>query len=256
MMKRSRAQRIRLVLIGFLLVAILGVGAAYGYWAVFNHHFSTVTEGQVYRSGAMPPKKLQNIVRRYGIRAVVDLRRPGEDVDAERAALAHLGVKHFHLPSDQIPNDETVDAFLDIVGHREYRPVLIHCKHGTGRAVLFSAIYRMECEGWPNERARRASRLLPWFGSFSSKSRKGIFIRDYVPRLRRASEATSGHWSWHGSTLAYRGRDIDCHSTHTTPPQPGEEGWRVVWTPELLFLPSHPGSCLQPGSLPVVGAGA
>lgn len=190
-MKRSRAWRIDLLLIGILLVGILIVGADYGYWAVLNYHFSTVTEGQVYRSGAMPPEKLQSIVRRYGIRAVIDLRDPGEQVNAERAALAQLGVKHFHLPSDQVPSDETVDAFLEIMDHREYRPVLIHCEHGTGRAVLLAAVYRMEYEGWSNERARRASRLVPWFGSFSSKRRKGIFICDYVPRLRRTSEAKS-----------------------------------------------------------------
>ncbi len=199
MMKRSRAWRIDLLLNVVLLVGILIVGADYGHWAVLNYHFSTVTEGQVYRSGAMPPEKLQSIVRRYGIRAVIDLRDPGEEVNEERAALTQLGVKHLHLPSEQIPKDETIDAFLEIMDHPEYRPVLIHCKHGEGRAVLFAAIYRMEYEGWSNERARRASRLLPWFGSFSSTRRKGIFILNYV-RRRRASKPASNHWLWHSST--------------------------------------------------------
>ncbi|MFQ5842068.1 MAG: tyrosine-protein phosphatase [Thermodesulfobacteriota bacterium] len=201
-MRRSGARRIGLPLIGVLLLGILSVVASYRYWAVLRYHFSTVTEGQVYRSGAMPPEMLQTIVRRYGIRAVVDLRDPGEEVDAEHAALARVGVKHLHVPSDQVPGDETVRAFLEIMDHREYRPVLIHCKHGTGRAVLFAAIYRMEYEGWSNERARRASRLLPFFGSFSSKRRKGLFIHDYVPRLRRTSEGKLNHWLWHGATMA------------------------------------------------------
>lgn len=187
-MKRSRARRVGLLLIGVLLVGVLGAGAGYGYWVLFDYRFSTVTEGQVYRSGAMPPETLLVKVRRYGIRAVIDLRRPGAEVDAERVALAQVGVKHFHLPSKQVPNDETIDAFLEILGHCEYRPVLIHCNHGEGRAVLFAAIYRIEYEGWSNERARRASRLLSSFGSFSSKSRKGIFIRDYGLRLSRTSK--------------------------------------------------------------------
>ena len=200
-MKRSRVRRIGLLLIGVLLLGILFAGAGYGYWAILNYHFSTVTEGQVYRSGAIPPEKLLSIVRRYGIRAVIDLRDPGEEVNEERAALAELGVKHLHLPSEQIPKDETIDAFLEIMDHPEYQPVLIHCEHGEGRAVLFAAIYRMEYEGWSNERARRASRLLPWFGSFSSKGSKGIFILNYVRRRRgRASEPTSNLWLCHGST--------------------------------------------------------
>ncbi len=182
-MKRLSARRVGLLLIGVLLVGVLGAGAVYGYWVLFDYRFSTVTEGQVYRSGAMPPEKLLVKVRRYGIRAVIDLRRPGAEVDAERVALAQVGVKHFHVPSDQVPNDETIDAFLEILGDCEYRPVLIHCKHGEGRAVLFAAIYRMEYEAWSNERARRASRLLSSISSFSSKSRKGVFIHDYGRRL-------------------------------------------------------------------------
>ncbi len=182
-MKRLSARRGGLLLIGVLLVGVLSGGAGYGYWVLFDYRFWTVTEGQVYRSGAMPPDKLLVKVRRYGIRAVIDLRRSGAEVDAERVALTQVGVKHFHLPSDQIPNDETIDAFLKILGHCEYRPVLIHCKHGEGRAVLFAAIYRIEYEGWPNERARRASRLLSSISSFSSKSRKGVFIHDYGRRL-------------------------------------------------------------------------
>lgn len=112
--------------------------------------------------------------------------------------LAQVGVKHFHLPFDQVPNDETIDAFIEILDHCEYRPVLIHCKHGEGRAVLFAAIYRMEYEAWSNERARRASRFLSSFGSFSPKSRKGIFIRDYCLRLSHASklpcQRAAVHW--------------------------------------------------------------
>ena len=33
-------------------------------------------------------------------------------------------------------------------------PVLIHCYHGVGRAQMFSALYRIEYEGWTNQEAR------------------------------------------------------------------------------------------------------
>ena len=183
--KRSNARRIGLLsIVVSLFVAVCG-GAIYGYWTVFEHRFSTITEGQVYRSGAMPPERLVSKVRQYGIRTVIDLRRHSDEVAAERSVLARMGVKHFHLPSQQVPADETVDRFLEIMKHQEYRPVLIHCTHGEGRGVLFAAIYRMEYEGWPNERARCASRFLSFRGSFSPESSKGIFIRNYVPCWRR-----------------------------------------------------------------------
>lgn len=33
-------------------------------------------------------------------------------------------------------------------------PVLIHCYHGTGRVILYSAIYKIEYENFTNEMAR------------------------------------------------------------------------------------------------------
>jgi protein tyrosine/serine phosphatase len=60
-------------------------------------------------------------------------------------------------------------------------PVLIHCEHGEGRAVLFSAIYRMEYENWDNEKARCASRVITYGTSFSLNASKGIYLHDYDP---------------------------------------------------------------------------
>ena len=170
------------LMIGALLIGVLGFGARYGHRSVFSHRFLTVIEGQVYQSGAMPPETLKKKVLGHGIRAVIDFRRPCDEVDAERTVLTKLGVKHFHLPSEQVPKDEVVDAFLEIIDHREYRPVLIHCNHGRGRAVLFAAIYRMEYEGWSNKRAQHVAYLQSGLGNFKSNSRKGTFILNYVPR--------------------------------------------------------------------------
>ncbi|NVM20328.1 MAG: tyrosine-protein phosphatase [Desulfobacterales bacterium] len=189
-MERSRARRIGRLLVGVLLVGVLCAGAGYGYWVFVNHRFAPVTEGQFYRSGAMPPETLQDIVRQYGIRTVIDFRESEyeDKIAAEHSALSRIGVQHFSLPSKQVPSDETVEAFLKIMEDPKNRPVLVHCKHGVGRAVLFSAIYRIEYEGWPNERARRASRLILYKSSFDSNRSKGIFLRNYTPRLRRAGQ--------------------------------------------------------------------
>jgi len=55
---RFNARRIGLLSIVALLFAAVCGGAVYGYWTVFEHRFATVTEGKVYRSGAMPPEQL------------------------------------------------------------------------------------------------------------------------------------------------------------------------------------------------------
>ena len=175
------------LMIVVLLIGALGAGAGY-YKRVSTYRFTTITEGQVYQSGAMPLEALKEKVKHYGIRAVIDFRSPRGNVDEENAFLTQLDVKHFNLPSGQIPENEVVESFLEIMDHPEYRPILLHCKHGIGRAVLFSAIYRMEYESWINEHARRKAYWQSTLSSsFKPNEEKGIFIRDYLPRQRRAT---------------------------------------------------------------------
>ena len=186
-MKQSNIRRFGRPLVGVLLVGLLIAAAGYGHWVFFNHRFFTVSEGQVYRSGAMPLETLQNKIKQYGIQAVIDFRKTLDAVDAEHKALTQMGVKHFSVPTGQVPTGKTVKAFLEIMDDRKNRPVLIHCHHGKGRAVLFSAIYRIEYEGWSNKDARRASRLILYKSGFSLNSRKGKFVLNYVPRSRLAN---------------------------------------------------------------------
>ncbi|MDY6987988.1 MAG: tyrosine-protein phosphatase [Thermodesulfobacteriota bacterium] len=189
--KRAKRRGNLRVAAGALLVAAACVGALYGYWAVLDHRFWAVSEGKVYRSAAMPPERLVKKARGYGIKTVIDLRRDPDEVAPERSALAEVGVRHLHLPSKQVPTEETVRGFLEIMDRQEYQPVLIHCEHGEGRAPLFSAIYRIEFEGWSKDRARRASSFLPFRGNFAPDSRKGMFLRNYVPRRQRNTQLPS-----------------------------------------------------------------
>ncbi len=61
-------------------------------------------------------------------------------------------------------------------------PVLIHCHHGTGRSILYSAIYRIEYEAFSNERARAKTRFLLAGSSFDDGRSKGDFLIDYRSR--------------------------------------------------------------------------
>jgi protein tyrosine/serine phosphatase len=166
-------------------LALVGFGA-YEYWALALDHFATIRAGEAYRSGAMPPEKLLATVRAHGIRAVVDLRRDRADVEAERALLAQAGVRHFNVPSAQVPDAQTVDAFLAVVSDPANRPVLIHCEHGVGRAPLFEAIYRIELLGWDPESARSSARWRSGLGAFEPEDPKGHFLLTYEPRRRAA----------------------------------------------------------------------
>ena len=92
---------------------------------------------------------------------------------------------YFNLGTDQVPTQETVDKFLDIMDDSSNYPVLIHCYHGVGRAQLFSAIYRIEYEGWSNQDAREQTRILLKGSSFDEGAPKGEYLINYKPRSKQ-----------------------------------------------------------------------
>lgn len=111
-------------------------------------------------------------IDKYGIKSIIDLRFPGtdnlednpvipEELLVEIEAIKRIDeVKYFNIGSDQIPDQETINRFLEVMDGEINYPVLIHCHHGEGRAILFSSIYRMEYADMPNDEAREKSRFL------------------------------------------------------------------------------------------------
>lgn len=180
----------------FLALVLIAVGK-YVYDTNINHNFKAVTEGKVYKSGVIPPDDLPDYIEKYNIKSVIDLRFPGtdnlidnpevpEELLAEKRVIEGLdGVKYFNIGSDQIPDQETVDKFLEVMDEDVNYPVLIHCHHGEGRAVLFSSIYRMEYEDMPNEEARSNSRVIVKWGNFDHGTAKGEYVKNYSTRKDR-----------------------------------------------------------------------
>jgi len=176
------------------LVLILLVTLKYVYDRHLNHNFMTITEGKVYKSGVIPPDEIADYVKKYHIKSIVDLRFPGtgDDVNnpeipaeltAEKNAVTKLiGVNYFNNGSDQVPNQKNLDLFFKIMDNQKNYPVLIHCYHGIGRAQLYSAIYRIEYEGWSNDDARHQAAFPFMFSSFDDGKPKGEYLKSYKSR--------------------------------------------------------------------------
>ena len=167
------------------LVVLLG--GAYAWWHWMESRFTVVSPGRVYTSAAMQPERLRKVVRRQGIRTVVDLRaeteRCGpEGLKAEAKVLSEEGVHHVNLASPQVPTPEILDRYLTWMSDPEHLPALIHCNHGEGRAVLYGALWRIEFEGVEPEDARRGCRRFTTKGSsFDVGKAKGEFLIQYEP---------------------------------------------------------------------------
>ena len=188
-------------IIGFSIVVIILIFVGkYVYDMNINHNFETITEGKVYKSGVIPPDELKDYINKYQIKSVVDLRMPGTDdivlnpeklgeLLAEKQAVAKIeGVNYFSNPSEQVPSEKNISVFKKIMDNKANYPVLIHCYHGTGRAELYSAIYRIEYENFTNEEARNGVRALIKWSSFDDGKPKGEFLKAYKSRKELAKE--------------------------------------------------------------------
>lgn len=191
--KMALFQKIKWGLLG-LLVLVTGVLVNEWHQTHINYNFKTITKGKFYKSGVIPPNRLPAYIAQYHIKTIIDLRQPGTkdtihnpeeraEVLAEQKAIAALkNVNYVNIPSDQIPTDDNLTAFWKVLDVPENYPVLIHCYHGYGRAVLYSALYRIEYENMSNEKAWSKTRFFTGWSPFAPNAPKGRYLLGYQSR--------------------------------------------------------------------------
>jgi hypothetical protein len=171
---------------GLLLLAAVGTFVWLDREFLFDR-FDVVEAGRLYRSSHLPGESLDRYVEEHGIRTVVNLM---EDVPSDRAVAEKRGIRYVDDHCNQVPTQAAVDRFLEVKDDPTAWPVLVHCEHGVGRTGVMAAIYRMEYDGWPAEKAIAEARRFAHWGSFYEGQDKTEFLKAYVPRRRRAAAAT------------------------------------------------------------------
>jgi protein tyrosine/serine phosphatase len=179
------------------LLFIAGFCSFKWYDAYVNFRFKTITEGKVYKSGAIKPEKIADFVAQHHIKSIIDLRGPvthdtinnpeqPEEILNEKNAVEKLkNVNYFNIPSHQVPDAFTMKKFFEVMDNPDNYPVLIHCHHGIGRAQVYSALYRIEYENFTNEQAREATAFPLLFSSFDEGTPKGEFLKNYKKRNQK-----------------------------------------------------------------------
>lgn len=136
-----------------LLVAVLTLAGAWAFWhlAVREHvvpkNFGVVEAGKVYRSGGLTPAATERVVRRHGIRTIIDLGTyepgmPGERRSQRTADI--LGVERFvmDLEGDSTGNPNYYVQALRLMTDPAKQPVLVHCGAGSERTGCAVMLYR------------------------------------------------------------------------------------------------------------------
>lgn len=155
-------------------------------------NFHVVREGALYRSGQLSPAALERVIETHRIRTVVTL-RPLRDAEAksdawEEEACRARGIRHVRIPLTQAedgsePLEPVSHAFLAVMDDPANHPVLVHCLAGRDRTGVACAVYRIEYDRWPPERAVDEMRV----GGFdpdkdAAAAAYANFVRGYRPR--------------------------------------------------------------------------
>jgi protein tyrosine/serine phosphatase len=173
--------------LGILFLVTLGP-------ALVGDNFRPVVPSRVYRSGQLSPEELDERIRSYDLKSIVNLRGEKEDREWYRRELEvakRLGVdfRSIDLVPERLPPRGALVALIDdLEGLPE--PILIHCSAGADRTGFASVVARMALGGALFDEAR--SELSLWYGHlpFGPASEIGRLFDQYED-YRRASGAGS-----------------------------------------------------------------
>src|SRR5262245_48586778 len=117
-----------------------------------------------------------------GVKAILNLRQPGEHRAAEEEAKAkELGLKYFNIPvaySD--PKEEQATEFLKITDDPANRPIFIHCTAAI-RVGAFWMIRRVLRDGWSIEAAQADAEKI----GLHNAPHLVEFARAYIEKYRK-----------------------------------------------------------------------
>lgn len=118
-------------------------------------HYGVVREGVLYRCGQPTPRELTDLIEQLDLRTVISLRGARADVDPdaweqeERAVCARHDVDFVTIPCNHKnpPTPAQMRVFLDTCRDPAAHPILVHCRLGQQRTLLFCALFRVHIDG-------------------------------------------------------------------------------------------------------------
>jgi len=129
-----------------LFIAAIGVAVLVFslYYLFFSDRIDTVVEGRIYRSAQLSADGLQKIIREKGIRSIINLRgNYGESgwyiKEKEISEKNNVRLYDVMLSAHDLPEYGKLMSILDILSESE-RPILIHCRRGSDRTGMVSAL--------------------------------------------------------------------------------------------------------------------
>jgi hypothetical protein len=151
----------RLALAMCSLLVLLGLGLEAGR-VFFGRNLHTIVPGMLYRGAQPSAAELEDLVARFHIRTVVNLRGScdpfawyrGESLATQKL---HLAQEDICFSSGRLPPGPEVRRLVEVLENADY-PLFLHCRRGADRTGLASALYLLlKTDATPDQARRQLS---------------------------------------------------------------------------------------------------
>ncbi len=157
------------------------------------YNFRWVREGEAARSSQAHFGGLMALMRRHGLRAIINLRGENSDLSwwrYEKRVCAALGAGHFDamLDSRKLPTRPMLVRLMDAFDAAP-KPFLLKCSGGQDRTGLAAALYLVHRDGWSLRETAQAQfagtskkhqRWLKLFTAFAQEEARGRPVGDWI----------------------------------------------------------------------------
>ena len=133
-------------------------------------------------TGGQPRNEHLAKLKEEGVRAIINLRPPGEHrAEEERAEAERLGLRYFNIPvAFAEPKEEQATEFLKLTDDPANRPAFVHCT-GAVRVGAFWMIRRVLRDGWTVEDAEKEAEKI----GLREAPHLNEFARAYIEKHRK-----------------------------------------------------------------------
>ena len=130
--------------------------------------------------GAEPSTAAMQELRAAGVKLVIDLRESGKGTENEKDLAQKLGIRYVNIPFPPLsaPKPEQVGGVLKLLAEHDSETVFVHCRRGKDRTGTVVACYRIQHDGWPNNRALDEAKH---YGLSAAERGMRAFISHFTP---------------------------------------------------------------------------
>jgi hypothetical protein len=130
--------------------------------------------------GAEPDALALQELAACGVKLVVDLREPGTGPRLEQARTEKLGLRYVNIPFPPLsaPTPGLVGSVLKLLAENSSDTVFLHCRRGKDRTGTVIACYRIQHDGWTNEKALAEAKS---YGMSAAERGMRQFVLHFTP---------------------------------------------------------------------------